>query len=78
MLKRLFFSEKNKKNIITKFSHKKNNCDGYGQKVKKHVFFKTFFGFSILDIFKNVQFSFSFLLFGKIFNFFKNKNKNKK
>ena len=47
------------------FKTRKNNCYHYGTKVKKHLFFKTFFGFSFLDIFKNVQISFPFLLFRK-------------
>jgi hypothetical protein len=57
--------KKTEKIIITNFSHKKNNCDDYGQKVKNDPFFKTFFGFSFLDIFKNVQFLIPFLLFEK-------------
>ena len=36
----LKFSPKNQKNIVTIFSHKKNNCDAYGQKWKKHPFSK--------------------------------------
>jgi len=46
--------------------------------VKKTVFFKTFFGFSKLDIswtFINVQFLIPFLLFGiELFTFSKKKN----
>ena len=39
---------------------KKNNCEHLRQKCKKKVVFKTFFRFSILDIFKNVQNPFPF------------------
>jgi len=51
--------------MLTNFLYKKNNLEHYGQKVKNRVFFKTFFGFSFLDIFKNVHFLIPFLLFGK-------------
>jgi len=34
---------------------------------EKMAFFEKYFGFSKLDIFKNVQNSFSFLLFGNTF-----------
>jgi hypothetical protein len=39
------------------FQTQKNNCDANGQKVKKHVFFKTFFDFSKLDIFGFIKMS---------------------
>jgi len=44
-------AQNNEKLASQFFQTSKNNCDGYGQKVKKTVFFKTFFGFSKLDIF---------------------------
>jgi hypothetical protein len=51
----------NYKNLASQnFEIKKTNCDGYGQKVKKTVFFKTFFGFSFLDIYKCPFFIFLF------------------
>jgi hypothetical protein len=45
-------SVKNEKISSDFFQTSKTICDDYGQKVKKTVFFKTFFGFSILDIYK--------------------------
>ena len=43
--------------IVTVFLDKKNNSEHYAQTREKWVVFKTFLGFSFLDIFKNVQFS---------------------
>jgi hypothetical protein len=56
--------------MVSEKIDKKNNCEHYGQKVKKHVFFKTFFGFSFLDIFKMSNFRFPFYFLGTLFFIF--------
>jgi hypothetical protein len=55
-----YLNEKSEKLASQNLQPKKNNCDHLRQKCKKRVIFKTFFGFSILDIFKNVQNPFPF------------------
>jgi len=44
---------------------KKSNCDHYRDNSEKLAIFEKCFGFPILDIFKNVQNPFPFLLFEK-------------
>jgi len=43
----------------------KSNCDHYRDNSEKLAIFEKCFGFPNLDIFKNVQNPFPFLLFGK-------------
>jgi len=48
------------------FKTQKNNCDHYGTKVKNKGIFKTFFGFSFLDILKMSKFHFPFYFLEKM------------